>query len=104
MFRIAGHTAIMIWQATSEGETAMAITLGILVGVVMAAIGSALLFRPQVIFNLLLALNPNSDYARRHVRSLEAAVGRTRFVGAISLAWGLFCFYLSVRTLVHFLR
>lgn len=82
----------------------MAITLGILVGVVMAAIGSALLFRPQVIFNLLLALNPNSDYARRHVRSLAASVGRTRFVGAISLAWGLFCFYLSVRPLVHFLR
>ena len=101
--RYAGDTDIMMCMISHAGEadSLMAIASGIVVGILMAVIGSALLFRPRVIFNLLLALNPNSNYARRRVRSIEAAVVRVRLVGAISLAWGLFVGYLIIRALLH---
>lgn len=86
--------------AFGDGTVPATIVVAILFGFAMGGIGLMLLIKPETIFRWFITLNPNSEYARKKVESLQASVGRVRFVGLLSFGWGLFVAYLSLRTLL----
>lgn len=90
----------MLLLAFAGGTVTTAIMVAILFGFAMGGIGLILLIKPEAIFKWFITLNPNSEYVRKRVESLQASVGRVRFVGLLSFGWGLFVAYLSLRTLL----